>query len=79
MLESDMNYLKQVLQEHEIEGVNMELGESSAVSGISKAISGASVQKVIERHQQIYTQTEKKMFEVIKAWDAFKWNKDVLA
>ncbi len=71
MLENDMNYLKQIMQEHEIEGVNMELGESNALSGISKAISGASVQKVIERHQQVYSQTEKKMFEIIKAWDRF--------
>jgi len=71
MLESDMNYLKQILQEHEIEGVNMELGESNALSGISKAISGSSVQKVIERNQQIYSNTEKKMFEIIKAWDIF--------
>lgn len=71
MLESDMNYLKQILQEHEIEGVNMDLGESNAISGISKAISGSSVQRVIQRHQQIYAQLEAEMFEVIKAWDRF--------
>lgn len=71
MLESDMNYLKQILQEHGIEGVNMELGETNALSGISKAISGSSVQKVIERNQQIYSDTEKKMFKIIKAWDTF--------
>lgn len=71
MLESDMNYLKQILREHEIEGVNMDLGENGNISGISRAIAGSSVQKVIERNQQTYTQTEKKMFDIIKAWDRF--------
>ena len=69
MMDSDMKYLKQIMKDHDIEGTNMELGESNAISGISKAISGASVQKLIERHQRIYAKTEQKIFEVIKAWD----------
>ena len=71
MLENDMNYLKQILREHEIEGVNMELGEGNDISGVSRAIAGSSVQKVIERNQQIYQDTEKRMFKIIKAWDKF--------
>ena len=50
MMESDMNYFVQILREHGIEGVSMELGETSPTSGISRAISGASVQKVIEQN-----------------------------
>ena len=71
MMDNDMNYLRQVLQEHEIEGMKMDLADSNATSGISRAISGASVQKVIERNQQVYAETEKKMFKIIKAWDRF--------
>lgn len=71
MMENDMNYLRQVLQEHEIEGMKMDLADSNATSGISRAISGASVQKVVERNQQVYAETEKKMFKIVKAWDRF--------
>lgn len=69
MLNSDLNYLQQILKEHEIEGVKMDLGESSAMSGISRAIAGASVQKVVERHQALYAETERQMFKIVKAWD----------
>lgn len=69
MMECDINYLDQVLREHEIENTNMDLNSSGVTSGVSRAIAGASVQKVIERNQQIYADLEKKMFEIIKAWD----------
>ncbi len=69
MMENDMNYLKQIMKEHEIEGTHMELNGSNPESGIAKAIGGASVGKVIECNQQVYAETEKKMFEIIKAWD----------
>lgn len=69
MMDIDMNYLQQVLHEHGLENVNMEQGKIDMSSGVSKAISGASVQKVIEKNQQIYAKLERDMFEVIKAWD----------
>ena len=71
MMENDMNLLRQIMQEHEVEGMKMDLADSNATSGISRAIAGSSVQKVIERNQQIYAETEKSMFEIIKAWDRF--------
>jgi len=69
MMDADMTYLKQVLKEHGIENTDMSLDGSSPESGIAKAIGSASVMKAIERNQQYYTKTEKKMFEIIKAWD----------
>jgi len=69
MLESDMSYLQQIFHEHGLENINMEKGIDTQ-SGISKAVAGSSVQKIIEKNQQFYSSLEKKMFEVIKAWEA---------
>ena len=63
-----ITYLKKILKEHGLEGENMELGESSAVSGISKAISGSSVQKIIAKNQMLYEKVEMKVFEIVKAY-----------
>ena len=71
MKEIDNAYLMQVFHEHGIENVKMEAGGVDAMNGISRAIAGASVQKVIQRNQQTYSKLEKKMFEIIKAWDSF--------
>lgn len=66
--EISMTYLKMILKEHGIDGENMELGESSAVSGISKAISGSNVQKIISNNQMMYERVEQACFEIVKAW-----------
>jgi hypothetical protein len=63
-----MTYLKQLLKEHGIEGENMEIGESNAMSGISRAISGPNVQKIISRNQMLYSSAEKQCWEIVKAW-----------
>lgn len=63
-----MTYLKNVLKEHGLEGENMELGESSAMSGISKAISGSNVQKIIAKNQMLYETVEMQCFEIVKRW-----------
>lgn len=69
MLESDLSYLKQILEEHGIENKNMDLGSTDQLSGVSRAIAGSSVQKIIEKNQQMYSGLEKEMFTIIKAWD----------
>lgn len=68
MMESDLNYLGQIMKEHGIENFEMDAGVN-AMNGISRAIAGASVQKIIERNQQRYSQLEKMMFDKIKAWE----------
>ncbi len=68
MQESDMNYLQQIFQEHGLENINME-GGVDIQSGVSKAVAGASIQKIIEKNQQTFSTLEKKMFKIIKAWD----------
>jgi len=70
MMEIDKNYLMQVLHEHGIENVNIDGGVND-MNGISRVIASASVQKVIHKNQQTYSRMEKKMFEIIKAWDEF--------
>jgi len=69
MMASDLNYLQQIFHEHGLENISMEPGGIDIQSGISKAIGGASVQKIIEKNQQLYAQLEKDIFEIIKAYD----------
>ena len=63
-----MNYLKQIMHEHGLENINMELKGSTAESGISKAISGSSVQKIINKNQMLYSRVEKEVFDILKRW-----------
>ena len=43
-------------------------------SGLQMAIANSSVQDEIEQNQQLYVGVEKEIFEIIKAWEAFKGN-----
>ena len=63
-----MDYLKQVLKEHGIDVTNMDMSDSNAVSGISRAIAGSSVQKIINHNQMLYSRVEKQVFEVLVRW-----------
>jgi hypothetical protein len=71
MKEIDSSYLEQVAKQHGLENFSMEPGAADVQSGISKAIEGASVQKIIEKNQRRYSKLEKDIFDVIKAWEKF--------
>jgi len=38
------------------------------MNGVSRAIAGASVQKIISKNQKCYAKLERDMFTIIKAW-----------
>lgn len=64
------NYLRQVLSEHGITaGQGLDGSIESFSSGLERAIANADTQNQIKENQQTYTDLEKKMFEITKAWD----------
>ncbi|NQX99777.1 MAG: hypothetical protein HRT70_01340 [Flavobacteriaceae bacterium] len=68
MMDSDTGYLTQIMKEHGIENFEMDSGVN-AMNGISRAISGASVQKIIEHNQKRYHRLEKAMFKIVARWE----------
>jgi len=78
-LEAQLNvyatYLRQVLSEH---GITSSQGLDGSIqsfsSGLERMIAQADVQSVIELNQQKYIWLEKKMFEIVKAWEQFLGN-----
>jgi hypothetical protein len=69
--ETFMNYLRMVLSEHGIEtGSSISGDMQSFSSGLERAIANASVQDIIESNQEMYVDLERKMFRIIKAYEA---------
>jgi hypothetical protein len=70
--DSYMSYLEGVLSQHGI-SVGQAMGKDieASSSGIALAIKNANVQDIIESNQQVYVQTEKEMFEIIKSWERY--------
>jgi hypothetical protein len=71
MKESDFAYLEQVAKQHGLENFQIDSGSVDVMNGVSRAISGASVQKIIGKNQKCYAKLERDMFNIIKAWDKF--------
>ena len=70
-----MTYMKQVMNEHGLKNTSAVGSEGQDFSsGLQMAIANSSVQDIIEANQQIYTQVEKEMFEIIKTWEALRGN-----
>ena len=73
--EAVMSYMKQVMNEHGLKNTSAVGSEGQDFSsGLQMAIANSSVQDIIEENQMIYTQAEKQMFEIIKAWESFRGN-----
>lgn len=70
--DSYMTYLEGVLAQHGI-SVGQAMGKDieASSSGIALAIKNANVQDIIEANQQMFVETEKKMFQIIKAWEKY--------
>lgn len=67
------SYLRQVLAEHGITSSGGVLGDAEDYSsGLHMALANADLQNIVEKNQELYVQVEKEMFEIIKAWEAFK-------
>lgn len=71
MKEIDFGYVEQVAKQHGLENFEIDQGSTNAMNGISRAIAGASVQKIITKNQKKYAKLEKRMFEIIKAWEVY--------
>jgi len=70
--ETYLSFLKQVLSEHGITTSTGVSGGSEAFSSaLERMIANADVQNVIENNQELYTQAEIDMFDIIKVWEIF--------
>lgn len=69
MKDIDLSYVEQIAKQHGLENFEIDKGTVNAMNGISRAISGASVQKIITNNQKKYTKLETRIFEIVKAWD----------
>jgi hypothetical protein len=70
-----LTYVKQFLNEHGIKNTSaIDNNGQDFSSGIQMAIANSSVQDIIEENQLIYTDVEKQIFEIIKAWEDFRGN-----
>lgn len=66
-------FITSVLKENGITNASALTNDGQiASSGIARAISNANVDDIIAKNQELYTSVEKEMFEIIKAWEAFK-------
>lgn len=65
-------YLKQILAEHGItSSQGIDGSAESFSSGLERMIANADVQSSIEQNQDLYVDMEKRMFEIITAWELF--------
>lgn len=71
MKDIDISYIEQVAKQHGLDNFEIDQGSVNAMNGISRAIAGASVQKVIVKNQKKFVKLEQEMFEIIKAWETF--------
>lgn len=70
--ENANGYMRKVLAEHGITSSQGAMsGEQNFSSGLERMIANADVQGIIEMNQELYVDMEKKMFEIIKAWERF--------
>jgi len=74
MKEAVMTYLQSVFKEHGITSGSTLSGSESFNSGLERAIANASVDDLIQKHNELYSDAEKQMFEIIKAWESFLGN-----
>lgn len=73
--EAVFSYVKQMMNEHGLKNTSAVGSEGQDFSsGLQMAIANSSVQDIIEENQQLYVDVEKKMFNIIKAWEAFRGN-----
>ena len=75
MMEIDKSYVEQIANQHGLENFEIDKGSVTAMNGISRAIAGASVQKIISKNQKKYVKLEKDIFEILKAWDIYNGTK----
>ena len=69
------SYLKQVLAEHGITSSSGVAGDNKEYSsGIHMALANADVQAIIEANQELYITLEKKIFDIVIAWERFNNN-----
>lgn len=72
-----LTYLKQVLAEHGINSAQSIDGETEKyASGLDRLIASADVQWIIQENQEIYLELENNVFEIVKAWESLKGNKE---
>jgi len=71
MREVDKGYVEQVARQHGLDNFEIDKGSVTAMNGISRAIAGASVQKIITKNQKCYAKVERDIFKILKAWDKF--------
>jgi hypothetical protein len=73
--EAVFSYVKQMMNEHGLKNTSAVGSEGQDFSsGLQMAIANSSVQDIIEENQQLYVSVENQMFEIIKAWEAFRGN-----
>jgi len=68
MRDIDFAYIEQVAKQNGLENFEIDQGSTDVMNGVSRAIAGASVQKIISKNQKCYAKLERDMFTIIKAW-----------
>lgn len=70
MSETVYQYIASILDEHGLSSSSLKGDDKSFSSGIERLIAQADTHKIVSLNQSTYTQVEKDVFEIIKAYDA---------